>query len=154
MNNSNLSVLPASGDRSSASYPTSRTFDQLSGHSSSQSSGHSSGHTIFVKPKSLTVESVLEFDWHKLTALGVSVDDAQAIAQTLALKKIMFLYWRRLLKAGAPFDDARRIARAIAKYDTAKTLPTARQRQLITQYCPFVCRSGLWRAELLLNVSR
>lgn len=135
MNNSNLSVLPASGDRSSTSHPTSRTYN----------------HSTFAQPESLTVEAALEFDWHKLTALGVSADDAQAIAQTLALKKIMFLYWRRLLKCGAPFDDSRRLARAIAKYDIAKLLPTAQQQQLITQYCPLVCRAGLWRADLLLS---
>jgi hypothetical protein len=135
MTDSNLSILPVSSDRPPVrhSYSTRRTA-----HDST----------------SLSVESVLEFDWHKLIALGVSADDAQTIAQTLATKKIMFLYWRRLLKCGVPIDNARRIARAIAKYDTAKTLPTPQQRQLITQYCPFVCRSGLWRAELLLNPSR
>ena len=141
MTHSNLSVLPASSDRLPLSDPT-----QPYSHSTS----HSASHSTFAQPKSLTIETVLEFDWHKLTALGVSAEDAQTIAQTLAIKKIMFLYWRRLLKSGAPFDDARRIARAIAKYDTAKILPTAQQQQLITQYCPFVCRAGLWRAELLL----
>jgi len=135
MTNSNLSISPTSGNRLSGR----PAYSRLRASDDSQS---------------LSIEAILEFDWHKLMALGVSAEDAQTIAQTLATKKIMFLYWRRLLKCGAPFDEARRIARAIAKYDTAKILPTAQQRQLITQYCPLVCRSGLWRAELLLNRDR
>ena len=96
-------------------------------------------------------EQLLEFDWRKLTALGVSLEDAKTIAQNLIIKKIMLHYWRRLMRVGVPMDDARRIARAIAKYDTARVLPTARQQALICQYCPLVCRSELWRRELLLS---
>ncbi|HEY9638953.1 MAG TPA: hypothetical protein V6C57_00635 [Coleofasciculaceae cyanobacterium] len=101
-------------------------------------------------PHTFKPEAVLEFDWRKLTALGVSLADAEAIAQTLVLKKVMSAYWRKLMRAGIPMDDARRIARAIAKYDAAGILPTAQQQLLVSQYCPFVCRAGLWRAELLL----
>ncbi|NJR66817.1 MAG: hypothetical protein HC772_18295 [Leptolyngbyaceae cyanobacterium CRU_2_3] len=99
---------------------------------------------------SVNAEAVLKFDWRKLTALGVSLDDAEAIAQTLVLKKIMSLYWRRLIRVEVPTDDARRIARAVAKYDAAGIIPTPRQQRLISQYCPLVCRAKLWRAELLL----
>ncbi|HEY9626882.1 MAG TPA: hypothetical protein V6C84_06235 [Coleofasciculaceae cyanobacterium] len=145
MTHSNLSILPASDrpsdNRSSVRRPTT-AFQSESALSPAETE------------QSLNPESVLEFDWHKLTALGLSTEDAQKVAQTLVIKKVMFLYWRRLLRSGAPLDDARRIARAIAKYDTAKILPTAQQQQLIVRYCPFVCRSGLWRTELLLNASR
>jgi hypothetical protein len=96
-------------------------------------------------------EQLLEFDWRKLTALGVSLEDAKTIAQTLVIKKIMLCYWRKLMRVGVPMDDARRIARAIAKYDTVRVLPTQRQQALICQYCPLVCRSNLWRRELLLT---
>lgn len=97
-----------------------------------------------------TVEPPPEFDWRKLTALGLSLEDAETIAQTLALKKMMLAYWRRLLRVGIPPDDARRIARAIAKYDAMKVFSTHRQQELIAQYCARVCRAGLWRADLLL----
>ena len=140
MTNSNLSILPAC-DRPSVRH-LATAFQSEPTLSPAETK------------QPLSTDSVLEFDWHKLTALGLSTEDAQMVAQTLVIKKVMFLYWRRLLRSGAPLDDARRIARAIAKYDTAKILPTAQQQQLIVHYCPFVCRSGLWRAELLLNASR
>jgi hypothetical protein len=91
------------------------------------------------------------FDWRKLTVLGVSPEEAEAIASKLAIKKQVTRYWQKLVRLGVPADDAIRIARAVAKYDAARTMPTLKQKQLISQYCPMVCRSGLWRSKLLLS---
>lgn len=99
----------------------------------------------------LKAESVLAFDWRKLTALGVSWEEARSIATTLITKQFMLRYWRRLVRAGVPVDDARRIARAVAKFDLMELPPTVQQQALIQRYCPTVCRAGLWRAELLLQ---
>lgn len=99
----------------------------------------------------LRAESVLAFDWRELTALGVSWEEARSIATTLIAKQFMLMYWRRLIRAGVPIDDARRIARAVAKFDLMDRVPTFRQQNLIQHYCPAVCRSGLWRAKLLLQ---
>ena len=95
----------------------------------------------------------LTFDWKKLVTLGVDPTDAETIAQVLKTKHLMRVYWRKLTRAGVPKDDARRIARAIAKYDVNRRPPRSHQRLLIQQYCPFVCRCGLWRSALLLNLS-
>jgi hypothetical protein len=99
----------------------------------------------------IRAESVLAFNWRKLIALGVSQEDARSIATTLIIKQLIVTYWRRLVGSGVPIDNARRIARAIAKYDVLDTLPTQQQQQLIRHYCPILCRTGLWRAQLLLH---
>lgn len=100
---------------------------------------------------SVRAEAVLSFNWRELTTLGVSWEEARSIATTLVTKRFMVVYWRRLLRAGVPVDDARRIARTVAKYDLMDILPTLAQQTLIQQYCPVVCRCGLWRADLLLR---
>lgn len=104
-----------------------------------------------LQPDTLKAESVLAFDWRELTALGVSWEEARLIATTLITKQFMLRYWRRLVRAGVPIDDARRIARAVAKFDVMELAPTSQQQTLIQYYCPAVCRSGLWRAGLLLQ---
>ncbi|WP_143467804.1 hypothetical protein [Leptolyngbya ohadii] len=98
-----------------------------------------------------TAVDLLQFDPGKLIALGVSPIEADSMAQILVAKHTMLRYWHKLTKAGVPKDNARRIARAIAKYDVSQTLPTLHQRKLICQYCPIVCRCGLWRSGLLLT---
>lgn len=95
--------------------------------------------------------NLLEFDSKTLIALGISPIEADTMTQILVTKHTMLRYWHRLTKAGVPKDNARRIARAIAKYDVSQTLPTLHQRKLICQYCPIVCRCGLWRSGLLLT---
>lgn len=100
---------------------------------------------------SIRAEDVLAFDWRALTALGVSWEEARSIATTLIVKQFMGMYWRRLLRSDVPAKEARRIARAIAKFDLLDLPPTAQQRVLIQRYCPAVCRSGLWRCNLLLQ---
>jgi len=59
-------------------------------------------------------------------------------------------YWRQLIEAGVPLETARVIAWIIARYDAAKRLPNAAQAALLFQYCPMICRAGLWRSSLLL----
>lgn len=66
-----------------------------------------------------------------------------------ATREITPTYWRKLIEAGVPIDAANIIAWAIARYDTAKRLPQTNQRDLINQYCPSICRAGLWRSQLL-----
>lgn len=83
-------------------------------------------------------------------ALGVSQEEARAIATMLITKRLMFTYWRRLVGNGVPIDQARKIARAVAKYDVMDAAPTLQQQELIQRYCPAICRTGLWRAGLLL----
>lgn len=63
----------------------------------------------------------------------------------------MLAYWRKLLKAGVNLDTARRLARSIAKYDVMQLLPTSSQQDLLRQHCPAICRTGLWRVEMLLQ---
>lgn len=60
-------------------------------------------------------------------------------------------YWRQLIEAGVPLETARIIAWIIARYDAAKRLPNASQVTLLSQYCPMICRAGLWRSGLLLD---
>jgi hypothetical protein len=109
--------------------------------------------SISCKPQQerLKAESILSFDWRTLTELGVSSEEARSIAQHLILRRLMSVYWQRLLNVGVPRDNARRIARSVAKFDVIEQLPTSQQQSLIRQYCPAVCRAGLWRAELLLR---
>ncbi len=99
----------------------------------------------------IRAEQVLACDWRDLTSLGVSPQEARMIARTLIIKRLIGSYWLRLTKAQVPTDAARRIARAVAKYDVLEILPTLSQQQLLHHHCPAICRSGLWRAEMLLQ---
>jgi len=99
----------------------------------------------------LDAEALLAFDWRNLTALGVTQDEAHSIAAKLMTRRLMLAYWRRLLKAGVSLDTARRLARTIAKYDVMQLLPTPQQQDILRQNCPVICRTGLWRAEMLLQ---
>lgn len=99
----------------------------------------------------IKAESLLPFNWRSLTALGVSWEEARSIAITLVTQRLMAAYWQRLVGVRVPIDDARRIARAVAKYDVMELPPTLQQQQLIQRYCSIVCRTGLWRADLLLR---
>jgi hypothetical protein len=99
----------------------------------------------------LPAEELLAFNWRDLTALGITQAEAQSIAARLIVRRLMLAYWRRLLKAGVTLDNARRLARTIAKYDVMQILPTPQQQALLCQHCPAICRSRLWRAEMLLQ---
>lgn len=68
-----------------------------------------------------------------------------------ATREVTPTYWRRLIEAGIPIDAANAIAWAIARYDAAKRLPNAAQRHLLCQYCPLICRAGLWRSHLFME---
>lgn len=99
----------------------------------------------------IKAEETLAFNWRNLIALGVSLEEARSIATALIAKRLLFIYYHRLTKAGVAIDNAHKIARAVAKYDMMEILPTLEQQALIQQHCPEVCRSGLWRADLLLR---
>lgn len=101
----------------------------------------------------IKAESLLSFDWRELTALGVSPEEARSIAIALIVKRLMTLHERKLSCAGVPQQEARILARIIAKFDILSAVPTPREKQLISQYCPAICRSGLWRSQLLLRPS-
>ncbi|MEO1145828.1 MAG: hypothetical protein AAFY26_09545 [Cyanobacteria bacterium J06638_22] len=60
-------------------------------------------------------------------------------------------YWRQLIEVGVPLETARIIAWVIARYDAAHRLPSRAQADLLSQYCPLICRAGLWRSSLLLD---
>jgi hypothetical protein len=94
---------------------------------------------------------LLAFDWRDLIALGVTQAEAHSIATRLIARRLMLAYWRKLLKAGVALHTARRLARTIAKYDVMARLPTPQQQHLLRQHCPAICRSGLWRVEMLLQ---
>ena len=59
-------------------------------------------------------------------------------------------YWQKLVREGVPRDEARAIATAIAKFDLLDRVPSAEQKQLISQFSRFVCRAQLWRSHLLM----
>ena len=65
-------------------------------------------------------------------------------------KKLGVTYWQKLVREGVPRDEASEIAAAIAKFDLFKRSPSTEQKQLISQFSPFVCRAQLWRSHLLL----
>jgi hypothetical protein len=94
---------------------------------------------------------MLACDWRDLTSLGVSPEEARMIARTLIIKRLIGIYYRRLTQTNVPTDAARSIARAVAKYDVLEILPTLSQQNLLHHHCPAICRSGLWRAEMLLQ---
>ena len=66
-------------------------------------------------------------------------------------REITPTYWRQLIEAGVPLEKARIIAWVIARYDAAHRVPNPRQAALLFQYCPLICRAGLWRSTLLLD---
>ncbi|MBW4468491.1 MAG: hypothetical protein KME07_23950 [Pegethrix bostrychoides GSE-TBD4-15B] len=101
-----------------------------------------------------SAEQLAALDWHNLNTLAVPMPEEDAATQMSAqilAKQLMAVYWRRLLKAGVTPDPARRLARLIAKYDAMRQLPTVQQQDLLRQHCPPICRSGLWRVEMLLQ---
>jgi hypothetical protein len=67
-----------------------------------------------------------------------------------SIREITPIYWRRLIEVGVPINAAQAIAWTIAKYDAGK-LPEANEQALLRQYCRFICRAELWRANLLLS---
>jgi hypothetical protein len=66
-----------------------------------------------------------------------------------SVREITPTYWRKLIEVGVPIETARMIAWAIARYDVGKKQPDTLQKKLISQYCRFICRAGLWRVNLL-----
>ncbi|MFM7425303.1 MAG: hypothetical protein ACKO7W_09995 [Elainella sp.] len=107
-----------------------------------------------IRAESIQAEQVLACDWRDLTSLGVSPQEARMIARTLITKRLISIYWRRLTQAEVPPDAARCIARTVAKYDVLEILPTSSQQQMLHRHCPAICRSGLWRVEMLLQTRR
>jgi hypothetical protein len=71
-------------------------------------------------------------------------------AKSAQIRQLIPVYWRQLIEWDVPIDAAKQLAEAIAEYDVIHRLPNAEQRQLMNQYCRFICRCGLWRSEMLL----
>jgi hypothetical protein len=67
----------------------------------------------------------------------------------IGARELVPVYWRKLIEVGVPIDAAKAIAWAIVRFDAAQILPSHEQQQLLTQYCRFICRAGLWRSGLL-----
>ncbi|MGJ3252843.1 MAG: hypothetical protein ACFE0J_17175 [Elainellaceae cyanobacterium] len=94
---------------------------------------------------------VIQFEWQKLLAFGISNQDAQMMIRALAVRDVMPAYWRRLIEAGIPLNDAKTIAKAIACHDTGRKPLSLHQQKLILQYLPLICRADLWRPNLLMT---
>jgi hypothetical protein len=87
------------------------------------------------------------------STLVSSQQDHRQLSRTrrkaIGSREIMPIYWRRLIEMGVPINEAKVIAWAIVRYDVGKILPDLQQQQILKQYCRFICRAALWRAELL-----
>lgn len=90
-----------------------------------------------------------QFDWQQLTALGISSNEIKQLAVKIEFKKTAARYYRKLLALGVPIEDAQRIAKAIARFDLTRTALKPHYKNLVSHYCPLVCRAGLWRPNLL-----
>lgn len=105
--------------------------------------------------------------WRRLIELGMPAAEARKVARAVArdramkqskhatrLAKVQALiptYWRKLIELGVPIDDAKPIAEAIAEYDVLGKIPDGLQRNLMRQYCRFLCRAELWRSQLFIS---
>jgi hypothetical protein len=105
--------------------------------------------------------------WQRLVALGMPAAEARKVARAVARDRVMKqskyavrlakvqalipAYWRKLIELGVPIDDAKPMAEAIAEYDVLGKIPDSGQRNLMHQYCRFLCRAELWRSQLFID---
>jgi hypothetical protein len=68
-------------------------------------------------------------------------------------RRLGITYWQTLVREGVPRDEARALATAIAKFDLLGRSPSPEQKRLISQFSPILCRTQLWRSNLLLQNS-
>lgn len=105
--------------------------------------------------------------WQRLVELGMPASEARKVARAVARDRVMKqsklanrlaqvqslipTYWRKLIELGVPINDAKAIAEAIAEYDVLGKKPDITQRNLMQQYCRFLCRAELWRSQLFIG---
>lgn len=71
--------------------------------------------------------------------------------RSLKVRELQPIYWRRLIEANVPLHEAGTIAEIIANFDVLKRSPSLAQRQLLQQYCRYICRAELWRSRLFVD---